>query len=84
MVYKIVLPKKVQKDLQKIDNKYRQRIRLALIGLSNDPFLGKKLDGKRKDQLSLVVWPYRIIYEIFKKELVVLVIRIGHRQGVYK
>ncbi|MBU4482433.1 type II toxin-antitoxin system RelE/ParE family toxin [Patescibacteria group bacterium] len=84
MLYKIVLPKKVQKDLKKIDNRYRQRIHLALLGLSNDPFLGKKLDGKREFQRSLIVWPYRIIYEIFEKELVVLVIRIGHRQGVYK
>ncbi|MFH1956301.1 MAG: type II toxin-antitoxin system RelE/ParE family toxin [Patescibacteria group bacterium] len=84
MEYKIVLPKKVQKDLKKIDNRYRQRIQLALLGLSNDPFLGKKLDGKREDQRSLVVWPYRIIYENFEKELVILVIRIGHRQGVYK
>jgi len=84
MAYKIVLPRKVQKDLDKIDNRYKQQIRVALASLSNDPFLGKKLDGEYKGQRSYEVWPYRIIYEIFKHELVVLIIRIGHRQGVYK
>ena len=83
MAYKIVLPKKVQGDLDKIDGRYKQRIQAALISLSSDPFLGKKLEGKHKFQRSYEVWPYRIIYEIFKNELVVLVIRIGHRQGVY-
>jgi mRNA interferase RelE/StbE len=83
MVYKIVLPKKVQKDLTEIDIRYKQRIQLALASLANDPFLGKKLEGQRKEQRSYEVWPYRIVYEIHKKELVVLIIRIGHRQGVY-
>ena len=84
MAYKIVLPRKVQKDLDEIDSRYKQRIELALISLSSDPFLGKKLDGKYKDQRSYEVRPYRIIYEIIKRELIVLIIRIGHRQGVYK
>jgi len=49
-----------------------------------DPFVGKKLKGEYENQYSYRVWPYRIIYEIRKNELVVLVIRVGHRQGVYK
>ncbi len=84
MVYKIVIPKKAQKDLNAIDSRYKQRIQLALLALSSDPFLGKKLDGKYKGQHSYEVWPYRIIYEIIKRRLVVLIIRVGHRQGVYK
>lgn len=84
MAYKIVIPRKAQNDLDTIDSRYKQRIQLALVNLSRDPFLGKKLDGKYKGQRSYEVWPYRIIYEILKKELVVLVIAIGHRQEVYK
>lgn len=83
MAYKIVIPGKVQNDLDAIDSRYKQRILLSLVSLSRDPFLGKKLDGKYKGQRSYEVWPYRIIYEIIKRELVVLIIRIGHRQGVY-
>jgi mRNA interferase RelE/StbE len=83
MEYKIVLPKKAQKDLNEIDVRYKQKIQAALLSLSSDPFLGKKLRGEMKEQRSYEVWPYRIIYEIRRKELVILIIRIGHRQGVY-
>lgn len=83
MEYKIVLPKKVQKDLAKVDERYKQRIHVALVSLSVDPFLGKKLEGERKEERSYVVWPYRIVYKIIKNELVVLIIRIKHRQGAY-
>jgi mRNA interferase RelE/StbE len=84
MVYKIVISRKVQKDLDAIDKRYQQRIEAALVSLSIDPFLGKKLDGEYKGQRSYEVWPYRIIYEIIKNKLIILIIRIGHRQGVYR
>ena len=84
MRYQIVVSKKAQKDLNKIDNRYHSRILIVLSSLANNPFVGKKLKGERGDEWSYRVWPYRIIYQIKNKELVVLIIRIGHRQGVYK
>ena len=84
MAYKIVIPKKAQKDLDLVDKRYKQRIQAALVSLSSDPFLGKKLDGKYKGLHSYEVWPYRIIYEIIKHKLVILIIRISHGQGAYK
>lgn len=83
MAYKIVIPRKVQKDLNAVDKRYKQRIQAALVSLSSDPLLGKKLDGKYKGQRSYEVWPYRIIYEIIKNKLIILIIRIHHRQGAY-
>ncbi len=84
MEYKVVVPKRVQKEITKIDNRYRPRILSALISLRNDPYLGKKLEGKYKNERSYQVWSYRIIYRIKNNELVVLIVRVGHRQGVYK
>ena len=84
MQYAVILPKKVQKDLQKIDNRYFNRIKAALVALANNPYIGKGLAGKRAGEWSYEVWPYRIVYVIKKNDLVVLVIRIGHKQGVYK
>jgi mRNA interferase RelE/StbE len=60
------------------------KIQTALLVIASNPYVGKKLKGKYKDALSYRVWPYRIQYIINKNELVVLVIRIDHRQGVYK
>lgn len=83
MAFCVVLPKKVQKDLEKIERVYRDRIIAVLAALASDPYAGKKLGGEHKGQWSRRVWPYRIIYCIKKNELIVLIIRIGHRQGVY-
>lgn len=84
MKYRIVVPKKVQKDLSKIDARNYTRTLSVLIALADNPFIGKKLKGKRNKEWSYRVWPYRIIYQIKNKELVVLIIRIGHRGKVYK
>ncbi|MDA2922664.1 type II toxin-antitoxin system RelE/ParE family toxin [Patescibacteria group bacterium AH-259-L07] len=84
MDYQVVLRKKAQKDLQKLDKRYKQRILVALTKLGKNPYLGKPLRGELKGKLSLHVWPYRIIYVIYKKQLVVYVIDIRHRQGAYR
>ena len=83
MGYQLVVPKSVQKEIEKIDNRYKQRILAALVSLEKDPFLGKKLGGARKYERSYEVWPYRIIYHIKESELIILVVKVGHRQGVY-
>jgi len=84
MKYQIILPKKVQKELDKIKGNDHQRLFQALIALASDPYIGKKLIGNRKGQWSFRVWPFRIIYEINNQKLIVFVIKIGSRQGVYK
>jgi len=83
MAYQVIIPAKVQKELNKIPVNYHRKIAAALVVLSNNPYSGKKLKGERKEEWSLTVWPYRIIYRIKKYQLVVLIIKIGHRQGVY-
>lgn len=84
MKYRVELKPRAEKELNKLPQRDYYRIITALVGLAIDPFVGKKLEGKYKDCYSLRVWPYRIIYQINKKELLVFVIRIGHRQGIYK
>lgn len=83
MAYRVRLKPSAEKAFQKIDKRYRQRILLALVVIGEDPYAGKKLRGERKDEWSYRVWPYRIIYQIYKNELLIIVINIGHRQGVY-
>ena len=61
MVYRVVVPKRVQKEVDRVPEVYRARILLALVNLSYDPYIGKKLEGEYKGQWSYRVWPYRII-----------------------
>ena len=84
MRYQIKFKPRAQKELQKIPQKDKNRILTSIVGLTQDPFIGKKLKGDYEGYYSIRVWPYRIIYSILNKELLVIVIRIGHRQGVYR
>lgn len=84
MRYTVVIPQKVQKDINRIERKYHSRIITALAVIATNPFSGKKLEGDYKGNWSFRVWPYRIIYRVKTKEMVVLIVRIGHRQGIYK
>jgi len=83
MPYRVVIPKKVKQELAKISDPWHGRILAALAVLAHEPHRGKKLRGDHKEERSYRVWPYRILYQIRKRELVILVIRIGHRQGIY-
>jgi addiction module RelE/StbE family toxin len=84
MAWEIRFEKRTQKELDKIPIKYQKRILAVLPAIADNPFVGKKLNGKLAGLYSYHVWPYRIIYKIYKKALVVVIICIGHRQGVYR
>ena len=83
-MYQISLKSSALKNLNKLSKIDYYRVIKVLQSLAIDPFIGKKLKGEYQDYYSARVWPYRIIYRIYKKELLVLVIHIGHRQSVYK
>ena len=83
MAYKLVIPDKVTDSLLKIQKRYRDQILVALKGLEQNPILGKKLWGRFNRYRSLRVGEYRIIYQIRASALLILVIKIGNRQGIY-
>ncbi len=84
MAYNVRLGKKAEKELKKISNHDKLRISIVLLRVKENPYRGKKLRGEYKDSYSLRVWPYRIIYKIYKDYLLVVVVHIGHRQGIYE
>ena len=84
MLYTVKLKANAQKHLNKIPEQVQDRIKLALVALQTDPFLGKKLFGKYENEYSIRVWPYRIVYRIYKNILLIVVVDIDHRQGAYK
>lgn len=83
-MYQVVLSKNAERDLDEIDNRFKPHIFAALFDLRKNPYSGKRLKGKFQNCYSLRVGAYRIVYEIYKRELNILIIRIGRRQGVYK
>jgi mRNA interferase RelE/StbE len=82
--YRVFVVERAQKETLKFPKKDQQRIAKAITSLETDPFRGKQLHGDFEGKWSLRVWPYRIVYTIEKEIVTVTVLRIGHRQGVYK
>ena len=84
MAYHVLLKPSAQKEHAKLEYRDRLRVNAILLDVKQNPLVGKKLKGKYTGCYSIRVWPIRIIYQIYKKDLLVLVIRIRHRGGAYK
>lgn len=82
-MFEIFYSDQALKNLKKLEKKWQQKIMKAIEGLKKDPFRGKKLQGELIGLFSLRVWPYRIIYVVKKQEVMIIILDIGHRQGVY-
>lgn len=83
-MYSVELSKGAEKSLMNLNKKNQQRVVFALEGLEKDPFVGKKLQGPLKSLWSIRVVPFRIVYSIHKKKVMVSVVAIGDRKDVYK
>ena len=85
LTYKIVLDKKVIKDLKKIDKTWQKKIIQTIeTTLTTEPYSGKKLVGNLSDYFRVRVGDYRVIYEIFDEIVTVEIIKIKHRKNIYK
>ena len=84
MVFILVLKPKAKKELDNLEESARAKARFVLEAIIKNPFLGKKLSGELPDQYSMRAWPFRIVYEIRKKELIILVLRVRHRREAYR
>jgi mRNA interferase RelE/StbE len=73
----------VAKDLRTLPAKDVQNILKRIEALGNDPRGAGCIKLTGKEYYRVRVGIYRVIYEIRDKELVVLVIKVGHRGGVY-
>lgn len=80
----VLVQPKAKKELKKLPQKERRKILRLLEQLEDNPFIGKKLEGELKGHYSIRIWPYRVIYQVLKKETMIIILRIAHRQGVYK
>ncbi len=82
MPFEVLLHPSAAKELSKLDNEKRTRIKKVLAELALDPWkAGKPLHPS--DFWSIRSGDYRAIYEINSKEKQIVVLFIGHRKRVY-
>ena len=84
MAYTVVLSPVARKQLLKLPSVTAKRIEKAIAALTDNPRPkgAKKLKGA-DDLYRIRMGNYRVIYQVQDRALVVLVVKIGHRQGVY-
>jgi mRNA interferase RelE/StbE len=82
--YRIVFRKSVAKDLRRIPNQDLRRILAVIDSLSEEPRPSgvERLSGQERYRVRQ--GSYRIIYEINDREVVVVVVKVGHRKDVYR
>ncbi len=82
--FEIIFKQSVAKDLRQIPKKNVARILKRIDSLRAEPRPPgvEKLSGQEKYRIRQGV--YRILYEIRNDELIVVVVKVGHRRDVYR
>ena len=82
--YRLTFKKSVTKDFRSIPKDDVTRILIRIKALANDPRPkgSEKLSGQERFRVRQGV--YRILYEIFDEQLVIVVVKVGHRREVYR
>ncbi len=82
--FEVIFKQSVAKDMRQIPKKDVARILKRIETLKTEPRPPgvEKLSGQEKYRIRQGV--YRILYEIRNHELIVVVVKIGHRRDVYR
>ena len=82
LLYEIIFSIKAKKQLFKLERNIQERIISALerIRIRPETFITKLVDDQG---YKLRVGDYRVIMDIDKNSLIILVIKVGHRKNIY-
>jgi mRNA interferase RelE/StbE len=82
--YRVVFRKSVAWDLRSIPSRDLQKILTVIESLSEEPRCSGVEKLSEQDRYRIRQGSYRIIYEINDKEVIVIVVKVGHRKDVYR
>ncbi|MCG3218774.1 MAG: type II toxin-antitoxin system RelE/ParE family toxin [Candidatus Heimdallarchaeota archaeon] len=83
MPYKILFTPHAKKTIQKLPDEIKSRIETALLRIQTRPFdFVEKMTNL--PYFKFRVGEYRLILDIRDKELIILVVAVGHRRNIYK
>lgn len=84
MAYSVKIKESALKALARIPKGERKRLVEAIDRLKTEPLAGGTLKGEFSGLRRLRIDRYRIVYEVARGELLVLVVRIAHRSAAYR
>lgn len=84
--YRVKIKNSAQKEIRKLPSKeLRDKVVDIINNLYADPLPeeSKKIKGS-KNIYRIRQGTYRIVYQLYKRELLIMVIRVRHRKDAYK
>jgi len=85
MPYSIRFTRRAQDDFDSLDKPLQHRLRPHIDRLAADPFpAGAKKLHSDEPFYRIRVGDYRVVYQVERKQLIVVVIKVGHRKEVYR
>jgi mRNA interferase RelE/StbE len=85
MPYSILFTPRAERDFSTLERTVQQRLRRHIDRLGENPFPpGTKKLHVEEPYYRIRVGNYRVIYQVQAHELVVIVVKIGHRREVYR
>ena len=82
--YKVLIKPSAVKEIESLPRKDRSRIVYRIQGLAENPRPHgcEKLSGQEKYRVRQ--GKYRILYQVFDDEVVVVVVKVAHRKEAYR
>ena len=83
--HEIRISRTAERQLGKLPGSDRARVAREMLSLADDPFPrgARKLIGYR-DVFRIRVGQYRILYSVSETELIIVILKVGHRRDVYR
>lgn len=83
--YEVAWKGSARRELRKLPNRIIQKVVAKVEELADDPLPRDALKLKGADHAYRVrLGNYRIVYSLHKRELIIEVLRVGHRKEVYR
>ena len=83
-MHKIIYTREAKTAIDKLTLKKKRQVKDAIERIARKPKIGKHLTRELTGLLSYRSGTYRIIYRIYHKEVLVLILTVGHRKDIYK
>lgn len=82
--YEVLYTPAAARAIRRLDPEVRSACGEAARRLAVDPERGKRLHGPLRGLWSYRTGEYRLLYELRRRKLVILVVGLGHRRDVYQ
>lgn len=80
----IIFASRADKQLSKLPINIQKKALKAFENIQKTPAVGIKLHGELSEYYKFCLGDYRIVYTFDHKKSIVFVVKIEHRQGVYR